>query len=463
MLSPQVISDRPPAFPWFLQNSEDVIEVIGADNGMSTMHSVFLGFIHNPAVNDHSNGSSSDSPMGSGSFNPPPFNTFTREDYCLDKALAECNSIKARNGFQDGILLKCIDAKPMFTYLHYSIFDAGSAGKINGLIRDLDPSPKSQYGAYEELSDSPMGSGSFNPPPFNTFTREDYCLDKALAECNSIKARNGFQDGILLKCIDAKPMFTYLHYSIFDAGSAGKINGLIRDLDPSPKSQYGAYEELFAIQKSASSPETALPSNRHSGFIVSCFKLLDDNCKQHNLEKTWLSWSGAREIYKYAPRNWNLRKITLHRHSVLNGKTRMFAYVLMCEFGNILHPSNTIQALDMCERLRARNCGHIALYQVQFNYGQPFGYTQPSPMSHPAPTPGLGPWNSPGVSRTSPIPSRRMARNPMLRGYSQDVEASSETSRRRSALLRLRDHSLGYDLEEPPNSRFNYQNYDEMA
>ena len=51
----------------------------------------------------------------------------------------------------------------------------------------------------------------------------------------------------------------------------------------------------------------------------------------------------------------------------------------------------------------------------------------------------------------------------MLRGYSQDVEASSETtSRRRSALLRLRDHSLGYDLEEPPSARFSYQNFDEM-
>ena len=93
------------------QNSEDVIEVIGADSGLSNMHSVFLGFIHNPAINDHSNGSSSGSPMGVGDPFGTQLNTFTREDYCLDKALAECNTIKARDGFQDGILLKCIDAK----------------------------------------------------------------------------------------------------------------------------------------------------------------------------------------------------------------------------------------------------------------------------------------------------------------------------------------------------------------
>ncbi|PIO54589.1 hypothetical protein TELCIR_24044, partial [Teladorsagia circumcincta] len=43
--------------------------------------------------------------------------------------------------------------------------------------------------------------------------------------------------------------------------------------------------------------------------------------------------------------------------------SRPFAYILMCEYGSILHPSNTILALDMCERLRVRNCGHIALYQ----------------------------------------------------------------------------------------------------
>ena len=112
-------------------------------------------------------------------------------------------------------------------------------------------------------------------------------------------------------------MFTHLHYSIFDAGSTARIGGLIRDLDPSPKSQYAAYEELFAIQKNSTSPDSTLPSNRHSGFIVSCFKLLDESCKQHTLEKSWLSWTGAREIYKYSPRTWNLRKITLHRHSIL--------------------------------------------------------------------------------------------------------------------------------------------------
>uniref|UniRef100_A0A7E4WAE0 RRM domain-containing protein n=1 Tax=Panagrellus redivivus TaxID=6233 RepID=A0A7E4WAE0_PANRE len=355
--------------PLFLQNSEDVIEVIGADTPMTSMHSVFFGFIHNPAAAEGQGANNSES---------------------------------------------------------------------NG------------YGAS------------------SVFTREDYCLENAVAECNIIRARDGFHEGVLLKCIDSKPMFAYLHYSIFAQGTSARLHSLVRDLDPGPKSQYGAFDELFAIQKSASSPDNSLPSHRHAGFIVSCFKLLDENSKSHNLEKSWLSWTGAREIYKYSPRNWNLRRITLHRHAIGNSKSRTFAYVLMCEFGNILHPSNTIQALDMCERLRARNCGHIALYQVQCNYGHAPSYSIP-----PAPSPHHGHsevqrkhsstssssnhgqhtlgWGSPSASRTSPKPpaqQRRVQRNPMLRGYSQDVDSSQETSRRRNQLLRHRENSFGFEHDE---------------
>ncbi|VDK26075.1 unnamed protein product [Anisakis simplex] len=87
--------------------------------------------------------------------------------------------------------------------------------------------------------------------------------------------------------------------------------------------------------------------------------------QQDALEKSWLSWSGAREIYKYSSRSWNLRRISLHKIPKRRiHASRSFAYVMMCEFGSILHPSNRLQALDMCERLRVRNCGYISLYQI---------------------------------------------------------------------------------------------------
>ncbi|CAJ0569903.1 unnamed protein product, partial [Mesorhabditis spiculigera] len=155
--------------------------------------------------------------------------------------------------------------------------------------------------------------------------------------------------------------------------------------------------------KAATSAENRLPAHRHAGYIVIGFKLLDDASKPTALEKTWLQWSGAREIYKYSPRNWNLRRISLLRHPNVyrNGLPRPFAYVLLCEYGSILHPANTVQALDMCERMRVRNCGHVALYQVHTAYNS-------SPQTV--------------VSQSSP--QRVVKRNPMLRGFSQDVEST---------------------------------------
>uniref|UniRef100_A0A915D676 DUF7153 domain-containing protein n=1 Tax=Ditylenchus dipsaci TaxID=166011 RepID=A0A915D676_9BILA len=325
------------------------------------------------------------------------------------------------------------------------------------------------------------------------FKREDQRLDKALAECSLIKSQEGLSQALLLRCMDNKPMYSFLHYAIYKNGSSSainscssspckhgpghlaQVNSLVGELRTgNTRSEYGSYEELFAIQKSATtSTDQRLSSSRHSGYIVTCFKLLDESYRQQSLEKTWLSWTGAREIYKYSPRTWNLRRITLHRYVSMNGSIRTFAYVLFCEFGNILHPSNTLQALDMCERLRARNCGHIALYQVQHCYGPsvPFAsstmmhrssisctgrpqyaHSLNSPTTTPTTSsnqslsqqPSISPWSSPKLLAASAAVRRRE----MLRGYSQDVDSAHETSRRRTALLRMRDRSLGYDCEE---------------
>ncbi|TKR70577.1 hypothetical protein L596_022582 [Steinernema carpocapsae] len=295
------------------------------------------------------------------------------------------------------------------------------------------------------------------------FQSDDVSLDKAISECHSIRAHPQCSEGVLLKCMDPNPMFPFLHYAIFKDGTEeeriDEITTVVRHLNVRPKSYYGAYDEVSWILKSASSVPTGLPAHRHSGYIVISFKLLDDQCKQENLEKSWLSWSGAREVYKYSPRNWNLRKITLHRYPfATNGGPRPFVYVLMCEFGNILHPSNTIQALDMCQRLRVRNCGHIALYQIQYNYSN-LTPLQPSPVPsrktsshqlHPNQT--LSPRRVVGTQK----------RTPMVRGFSQEVE-SSEASLRRNNKLRLdrsRERLGAFDEGQRFNS---YHHFDEFA
>uniref|UniRef100_A0A0K0DP07 GGACT domain-containing protein n=1 Tax=Angiostrongylus cantonensis TaxID=6313 RepID=A0A0K0DP07_ANGCA len=127
------------------------------------------------------------------------------------------------------------------------------------------------------------------------FAAEDPVYEKAVAECCVIKESTSFSSGILLKCIDKQRKS--LQYS----------GNLICPLS-------GTYEEIYSIQKTVTANADArLPSNRHAGYIVIGFKLLDDSSKQETLEKSWLSWSGAREIYKYSPRTWSLRRIGLRK------------------------------------------------------------------------------------------------------------------------------------------------------
>ncbi|VDN05908.1 unnamed protein product [Thelazia callipaeda] len=235
-------------------------------------------------------------------------------------------------------------------------------------------------------------------------------LDRAIAQCSIIAENKYFSEGILLKCVDAKPLYLYLHYALFTNPDhelrTAQIDQAIRDLHLRPKSLFGAYDEICVIQKVSSSENSKLPSHRHAGFIVILFKLLDDQTKHDRLEKSWLSWSGAREIYKYSPRSWNLRKIALHKFpKEIKTNHKPFAYVLLCEFGSILNPSNRLEALNMVERLRVRNCGYISLYQIQWSYGRTCSPSQASTNMH--------------RSATS---ATRSDRNQMMRAFSQEVE-----------------------------------------
>lgn len=80
-----------------------------------------------------------------------------------------------------------------------------------------------------------------------------------------------------------------------------------------------------------------------------------------------------------------------------------------------------VQAYDVCERLRVRNCGHVALYQVQWTYGRTIA------AGNPAGKPAL-----------------LSAEGGMPRGFSHDLEPTESSPRRRHSPLRHRDRSLGY-------------------
>ncbi|VDK87398.1 unnamed protein product [Litomosoides sigmodontis] len=277
-------------------------------------------------------------------------------------------------------------------------------------------------------------------------------LSRAIAECNVIRRNSYFSEGILLKCIDSKPLYLYLHYALFKNPDyhvrIAQIDQTIRELNDRPKSQFGAYDEIYAIQKASSISSNKLPSHRHAGYIIILFKLLDEQTRHENLEKSWLNWSGAREIYKYAPRNWNLRRIVLHKLPAARRKTfRPFAYVLFCEFESILNPSNRLQALDMVERLRVRNCGYISLYQVQWSYGHMSNCNETS--------------SSKSSNELLAMPNGSWNRNLLLRGFSQDCEQTA-TDLSLLTAVNLR-HSGGHSAVERRSVFHSYHHFSDIG
>ncbi|KAI6213337.1 hypothetical protein M3Y94_00138600 [Aphelenchoides besseyi] len=323
-----------------------------------------------------------------------------------------------------------------------------------------------------------VGQSTSRDSSAGDFKREDASLDHALIDCNRIRSLPSFREAILLRCIEPQAMFPFLHFSIFSPNAFDNNPTLSSSFETNKQSSFGAYEELYYIQKSSSFIDVSLPSHRHSGFIISSFKILDSNGRSPQLEKSWLVWTGAREIYKFAPRIWNLRRMSLLRirNSYAKDQSHSFAYVLCCEFGNLMHPNNIVQALDMCERLRARNCGQIGLYQIQYNYG--------ASTTIPIPRAAESRLNIPRTSATTIWPTtvphdvmprassavQRFGSSPIrqkiTKGHSQEVETSDQnnTIERRAVLNRMsRDRSLGYQSSTTTPFFRSYQQFEEFT
>lgn len=110
-----------------------------------------------------------------------------------------------------------------------------------------------------------------------------------------------------------------------------------------------------------------MPGSKYCGYIVIGCKVLGIN-DTHQLEESWVNWSGAREICKYSPKSWQLRRITFHRQQSTTVGPDSFVYVILCEYANLLSPGQLMAAFDFVARLRTRNCGYVGLYRVQWVY-----------------------------------------------------------------------------------------------
>ena len=93
------------------------------------------------------------------------------------------------------------------------------------------------------------------------------------------------------------------------------------------------------------------------GYLLSMFEA-DPDCTEQ-LDLNWPLWSGANYISRYAPKQLQLQRITLHKRISSRGT---FMYILMCEFAEAL--AHLPVALGFVDKVRARQCGFSSLYSV---------------------------------------------------------------------------------------------------
>lgn len=117
------------------------------------------------------------------------------------------------------------------------------------------------------------------------------------------------------------------------------------------------YEEVATIVKPSLDCLTKRPVTNKTGYIISAFRVFPGEDRE-KLERNWLTWTGARQVYKCLPKHLGLRRLTFHKKLFPDGG---ITYVLMCECSALVE--HVTEALVFVDHLRARCCGYTALYR----------------------------------------------------------------------------------------------------
>ncbi|KAI1295478.1 hypothetical protein HDE_05355 [Halotydeus destructor] len=142
-------------------------------------------------------------------------------------------------------------------------------------------------------------------------------------------------------------------------------------LSPQLRISDGVYDICGSLTRPGSGfsdDDPALPL----GYIISAFQTFPgEDCEK--LENNWISWTGARLLYKYLANNVGLRRLLFYKRRDLhllkrhhnteqdNEEVPLITYVLVCECFT-LRESQLTAACTVMDQLRARCCGYSGLY-----------------------------------------------------------------------------------------------------
>ncbi|XP_054156716.1 uncharacterized protein LOC128955101 [Oppia nitens] len=233
--------------------------------------------------------------------------------------------------------------------------------------------------------------------------------DWVCAQVRTLRANFDHPCHQILMNVERKSKFPFIIYSYSGSGSSssnsagasggvgGSSSGGVGLLSAELRSTDGYYEVNASITRPGSGFADPDDTTRPFGFIVSAFATFPGE-DSDRLERNWISWTGARILYKYLPMCVGLRRLLFlkrvkqqqpyrdldyagggggsgggmggmggHHHPQQQQQhhhqhhTHGFTYVLLCECFNL--KVNTVASVcTTIDQLRARCCGYSALY-----------------------------------------------------------------------------------------------------
>lgn len=201
---------------------------------------------------------------------------------------------------------------------------------------------------------------------------------KQAAKYNASQAT--FLEGMLLKNVDPGGTLLYVDYSVFYGGMRDlrqisweplqkhSINNILRiqnhqysaEIQPRRLMEEGCYDEEECIVRETVKQLPRTPVSKDSVYILSAFHTMDIT---ENLERRWMSWSGAKVILWKCPKDLKLRRITFLRSTT---ERDSYSYLVLAECEEGMNCLNL--ARQFADHLKDRRCGLVGLYKVERYY-----------------------------------------------------------------------------------------------
>ncbi|XP_049511795.1 LOW QUALITY PROTEIN: uncharacterized protein LOC119463948 [Dermacentor silvarum] len=173
-------------------------------------------------------------------------------------------------------------------------------------------------------------------------------------------------EGLLLMNVERNSQFPFVTYLVCDAARCDPLRLIMQmeshhDAGPEGERLHhtAVYDEVATIARPPVDGVPRKPSSSKTGYILSAFRVFPGEDRE-KLDRSWLLWTGARQIYRRLPPHLGLRRITFHKK--ICPQDHGITYVLLCECPTLM--DYVSEACVLVDQLRARCCGYTALYRV---------------------------------------------------------------------------------------------------